>query len=1151
MHNTTLDFMKSILQLRFSLRNRVGVRRSNQLNGSSSRTVRRNFKHTIVSAAVCGALFLGGLLACPTGHAAEKAEEEANVAARKQLSRNEVDRLLEQGRSLLAQGKYQEAEKVLKQTEEANLRYPVLHFGDTPKRLRSDLDKFLESRGIKKTEKVAETQNPFQNSLQAAADAKLAPSLIAAPTTKEQGGVVQLQRLPDVSAATPGVQQAEYLESRYGQTADGGVIPAQYPFTESDSTGQDELHIATPLRMAQAPDYADEATSSPAEEQLLAPAESPFELLQKGEQALRSGNRNLALQLFRQAHQDRQLLDPLTQERLQDHLQMLAGNPVSRPRRDSGSLLNSATVEQTVVARQLSAEIGKRQSEAAQLRKTDPQGALKLLQEAQQLIVESALGQDMQTQLMRRVELSVSETEKYIKDHQSELDLEAANRKVLDDIEREKEVRLQVQQKLAELVEEFNTLRDEQRFAEMEIVAKRAFEMAPDDLVAQLIWSEAKFIRRSMLNREIDELTDEGVIGVLQNARLTAGEALVNANSPITYGASWDDLTKHRVGSRERNQRQTERELEIKRKLRIPVLPRYREMPLTEVMDALSELSGLNIHLDPRGLSQEGIRSDTQVSLYLPQEVSLESALTLILEPLHLTYVIKNEVLKVTSEQISEGELQLVTYNVADLVVPIPNFVPGSSPGLQNMISEAYQSLPVGVGGHGGDGPVVVMSGNQGAQAASPLGGNIMPQQFGGGGIGGGGNGSVPPIGVMPGSPGGAANADFDSLIDLIVSTVERDSWMDNGTGEGEIQPFPTNLSLVVSQTQRVHEQIADLLEQLRSLQDLQVTIEVRFIRLTDNFFERIGVDFDFNIEDGTGITDLNDVNSTFEPRRSSAAVGITANPVGLGSPLGTFSVDLDVPVRQDSFGLSTPQFGNAQSVGQFGFAILSDIEAYFLIEASQGDQRTNVLNAPKVTLFNGQQATVIDAAQVPFVISVIPVVGEFAAAQQPVIVVLSEGTQMTVQAVVSDDRRYVRLTLVPFFSTIGEVTTFTFEGSETTTTSSNTTDQDDDGNNESDDVADTVIRSGTTVQLPTFEVISVSTTVSVPDGGTVLLGGIKRLNEGRNEAGVPLLSKVPYIDRLFRNVGIGRETDSLMMMVTPHIIIQEEEEERRGRSAE
>jgi general secretion pathway protein D len=67
---------------------------------------------------------------------------------------------------------------------------------------------------------------------------------------------------------------------------------------------------------------------------------------------------------------------------------------------------------------------------------------------------------------------------------------------------------------------------------------------------------------------------------------------------------------------------------------------------------------------------------------------------------------------------------------------------------------------------------------------------------------------------------------------------------------------------------------------------------------------------------------------------------------------------------------------------------------------------------------------------------------------------------------------------------------------------------------------------------------------VSVPDGGTVLLGGIKTLREGRTMAGVPILSEIPYLSRLFRNTGIGRETESLMMMVTPRIIIQEEEEE-------
>ena len=73
--------------------------------------------------------------------------------------------------------------------------------------------------------------------------------------------------------------------------------------------------------------------------------------------------------------------------------------------------------------------------------------------------------------------------------------------------------------------------------------------------------------------------------------------------------------------------------------------------------------------------------------------------------------------------------------------------------------------------------------------------------------------------------------------------------------------PFQTNLSLVVSQTQEVHEEIADLLDQLRRLQDLQVTIEVRFITLDDAFAERIGVDFDFNIQTGVNSTAQYDSN--------------------------------------------------------------------------------------------------------------------------------------------------------------------------------------------------------------------------------------------------------------------------------------------------
>jgi len=178
----------------------------------------------------------------------------------------------------------------------------------------------------------------------------------------------------------------------------------------------------------------------------------------------------------------------------------------------------------------------------------------------------------------------------------------------------------------------------------------------------------------------------------------------------------------------------------------------------------------------------------------------------------------------------------------------------------------------------------------------------------------------------------------------------------------------------------------------------------------------------------------------------------------------------------------------------------------------------------------------------------IIPVVGDFAAAQQPVVVMVSEGTFLTVQAVVSQDRRFVRMTVIPYFARIQEVNQFTFTGSETTTeTTSAEGNQTEPNDNTKNSRNRTTTRQGSTVQLPTVASVSVNTTVSVPDGGTVLLGGIKRLSEGRNEFGVPMLSKIPYLNRLFKNASVGRETQSLMMMVTPRIIIPEEEEEKLG----
>ena len=93
----------------------------------------------------------------------------------------------------------------------------------------------------------------------------------------------------------------------------------------------------------------------------------------------------------------------------------------------------------------------------------------------------------------------------------------------------------------------------------------------------------------------------------------------------------------------------------------------------------LTKQAEVPLHIDVVGLEGESVRSDTPVTINLDQEISLKSALKLLLEPLNLDYTIRDEVLKVTSPRIAKGQLFSVSYQVADLVVPIPNF---SSDGL-------------------------------------------------------------------------------------------------------------------------------------------------------------------------------------------------------------------------------------------------------------------------------------------------------------------------------------------------------------------------------------------------------------------------------------------------------------------------------------
>lgn len=843
-------------------------------------------------------------------------------------------------------------------------------------------------------------------------------------------------------------------------------------------------------------------------------------LFNEGMQALADGDKVAARAKFVEAWQYEGEMTPETRRQLKDKLTLLQPETTVSGGASSAAL-DSVTAQQQAERQRLYQEVSAELAESQKIATTLPLDALDRIDRLRRRVTEAPADDVFKRQMLTIVDRARTEQQRYVDENRSTIELQLRNEQVEADLEGERAQRRATSEQIALLVEEFNTFMRDRRYHDAESVAKKVQLLSPDSEIAVQMVTQSRVALRGLMNEEIRAAKEEYYVDSMLDVERTATGP--DPSLPMSFGEirDWETISRRRLTGAASEIGLNAKEEMIRQKLFTSVDVRFPGIPLGEVLRTLGTVAGVPIYIDQQALSEARVNVDEQVTLDLAQPVMLRSALQLILERFDLTWAIEDEVLKITSKAKKRSNVHVFTYKVADLVTPIPNFVGGYEDGMAGAMRAAFQNTAMST-----DVRVAPMSGfdiaaaRQG-QAQGQLNPNALAQY-----------GSPMPFSpgsqVGPGGAGGAAIADFDSLIQLIQQTIAPDTWDATG-GPSTISPYRANLTLVVSTTTDVHEQIADLLASLRRLQNLQVTIEVRFITLSDSFYERIGVDFDIAFDDNVLAIPSDD-------RGPSVTVGLAGENRLLTS-------DLDVQFNNGSFGPAVPTFGNfvAGQGGQIGFAILSDIEAFFFLEAAQGDSRSNVMQAPKVTMFDGQIANVSDQTQRPFVMGIVPVVGDFAVAQQPVIVVLNEGTQMNVQAVVSDDKRFVRLTLVPMFTQINDVDTFTYEGSRRTNSSRTQIDPTTGEVIEEDGGEDIIV--GTTVQQPSFSFTSISTTVSVPDGGTILLGGIKRLRENRNEVGVPMLSKIPYVNRLFRNVGIGREATSLMMMVTPRIIIQEEEE--------
>ncbi len=1121
-------------------------------------------------------------------------------------------KLLHEAREALVHGKLSVAREKAAQASELNVAYNVLD--DRPELVMNDIE--LALRGQGKSAKSAHTDN--------IADAETATEpeayrLVAeARSALNKGDHQKAQHL----AIQAQQHDASFglLEDRPETVLEEAQLMAQ---NSSLKNGRNALASGSPVDVTpEGRASASLASNDEAEFDfpVLAPeGESASQAYRRGIAALRSGNRVAAKAAFSAASKNAGDLGTKERRQLQDFMQNVAAAPdvqlASGQEGESITIdnelpmspmnekdpLTTATEESDVRYERLRTEVMNSVFRAEKLKKDNPEEALQILDNTLATVEAAPLNKESLDTLGGYVRRSQETIREYMDQQGPNIAQQNKNRNVMEAIKRETESKIRIEQEFAELVDQYNELMKEHRYAEAELLAKKAKDLNPDLPQATIMVEKAKIQRQVAFNNDVRERKADSFTQQLNDVEL-ASIMPPGGDFSMPDVKSWTDLSKRRekygrADSRER----TESELQIEKSLGEKVSLHFHDVPLTEVIRHVATVHGINIAMQTRAIETEGLTADQPVSIDV-DGITLRSALNLLLDQAGgLVYTIENETLMISNRLEQETKLVTLTYNVADLVVPVANKLGTNSKGSKD------QSLSPGMGLY---------------QVNDDLSVNIS------------GNGRTNSGGTVDYSDN---HADFSGLIDLLTTTIEPGTWDVDG-GNGTIGTEENTLSLVIRQTAATHEQVADLLKQLRKLQDLQVTVEVRFISVSDNFFERIGVDFDFNVQDNlgdpAGVPAFGSRQLTFPGGTAGGGGGggggqqgqdlrgntqqggggggggggqqgqqgqqggggrlfdrvnrvnsprddFNGQTVGMSGP-NQFTEDYDIQFRQGSFEIGVPDFGGFQpSAGiQVGMAILSDIEAFFFIQAAQGDSRSNIMTAPKVTMYNGQTASVSDNIIRNYVAQQIPVVGQGGIGFQSVIGQALDGVTLTVNGVVSADRRYVRLSILPVFNQIIEMQTFTNVGGGQAAGGfgghggggggggfggqggggggggqfgfggigggfggggggGGGGGQQGQGGQQGGGGS-----TAGTLQLPITSNLTVSTVVSVPDGGTVLLGGIKRLREGRNMAGVPILNKIPYISRLFKNSGVGRETESVMLMVTPRIIIQEEEEE-------
>lgn len=617
------------------------------------------------------------------------------------------------------------------------------------------------------------------------------------------------------------------------------------------------------------------------------------------------------------------------------------------------------------------------------------------------------------------------------------------------------------------------------------------------DAIADVInyrryWEQQNRKARNILKHELDN-----------------NEATIPPRNIVEYPLDWPSKTIERVeGAGFAETPENARTLAALDDKKIPV--QFRQNKLADVLGYIQTTTNTSFDVNWDSLASVGITRETPVNLSLKDtraKVVLERVLAQVSRDrfAKADYTVADGIVTVASADDIQRQTVTNVYNITDLLLVVPDYTKVPPLDLQTILAASK------------------------GREQSPFVGKMDTES----------------------ERLGETRADrVRSIMNVIQQTVDPDSWRESGGDVGSINEIKG--SLIITTTPRNHREIAGLLSKLRDIRSMQINVETRFLLVNQAWFEQIGFSLDviFNatnnqigaaqaVDPSILPSDFFNFTTTSLNRNVTGAQTLTgATPpntqvTGQGTvPPQNWS---PIGVGQNSLGLGqllAPASGFARDIISAAPALgiagrfLDDVQVDFIVRATQADRRNLSLTAPRLTFTNGQTANVYVATQRSFISDLDPIVGESAVGFDPTTGVVPEGVTLLVEGVISADRRYVTINIetgVSRTDSIRQVAVTAVAGGQ-------------------------LVNSGAAnsfIELPSQTVTNISTTVTVPDEGTVLLGGQRLVDEVEIETGVPILSKIPIISRFFSNRIESKTEATLLILLKPTILIQSELEEK------